>query len=69
MRWLADVSNLSLDWQELPGDYLNLATQRPITLEETRDLINRPLALARGFTLLESEGILSVARSPPSILP
>ena len=61
LRWLADVSNLSLDWQELPGDYLNLATQRPYTLLETRDTINRHL-LTRGFTLLESEGVLTVAK-------
>ncbi|MGN6545431.1 MAG: hypothetical protein ACTHK7_10320, partial [Aureliella sp.] len=59
LRWLADVSDLSLDWQELPGDYLNLATQRPYSLVETRDTINRHL-LARGFTLLEHEGVLSV---------
>ncbi len=54
LRWLAEVSNLSLDWQELPGDYLNLATQRPYTLVETRDVVNRHL-LSRGFTLLEAK--------------
>ena len=57
---LADASNLSLDWQELPGDYLNLRTQRDYTAEEARDLINRHL-LARGFTLLTNGEILSVA--------
>ena len=56
---LADVSGLSLDWQELPGDYLNLRTQREYTAEEARDLINRHL-LARGFTLLKSGEILTV---------
>ncbi|MCA9132133.1 MAG: hypothetical protein KDA45_03230 [Planctomycetales bacterium] len=61
LRWLAAVSNLSLDWQELPSDYLNIATQRPYSLAEARDLINRHL-LARGFTMLEHEGVLSVVK-------
>ncbi|MFY7874867.1 MAG: hypothetical protein ACOVQM_05430, partial [Pirellula sp.] len=55
MRWLAEVSGMSLDWQELPGDYLNIATQRKHTLDEARDLFNRHL-LARGFTMLEFDG-------------
>ena len=29
MQWLANISKCSLDWQELPNDYLNLTTQRP----------------------------------------
>ena len=41
LKWLADVSNMSLDWQELPGDYLNLTTQQQYTVREVRDLINR----------------------------
>ena len=56
---LADASGLSLDWQELPGDYLNLRTQRDYTAEEARDLINRHL-LARGFTLLRDGEVLTV---------
>jgi type II secretory pathway component GspD/PulD (secretin) len=62
LRWLAEASSMSLDWQELPGDYLNLATQRPYSIEETRDLINRHL-LARGYTMLELEGVLQVAKT------
>ena len=62
MRWLSEVSRMSLDWQELPGDYLNLATQRKHSLEETRDLFNRHL-LARGFTMLESDGIIQVVKT------
>ena len=59
LDWLARVCGRSLDWQELPGDYLNLTTQRGYTLEEAKDLINRHL-LARGFTLLENGEVLSV---------
>ena len=62
MRWLAEVSSMSLDWQELPGDYLNIATRRKHSLEETRDLFNRHL-LARGFTILEFDGIIQVLRT------
>ena len=71
LKWLAEVSQMSLDWQELPGDYLNLATQRPYTLEETRDAINRHL-LMRGFTMLDSEGVISVVKIAainPSMVP
>lgn len=62
MRWLAEVSGMSLDWQELPGDYLNIATRRKHSLEEARDLFNRHL-LARGFTMLEFEGTIQVLKT------
>ena len=62
MRWLSEVSGMSLDWQELPGDYLNIATQKKHSLEETRDLFNRHL-LARGFTMLEFDGIIQVTKT------
>ena len=60
LDWLAEISNMSLDWQKAPADYLNLTTQRPYTVAETRDLINRYL-LKRGFTLLCQDGIMSLA--------
>ncbi|HUG91036.1 MAG TPA: hypothetical protein VML55_09395, partial [Planctomycetaceae bacterium] len=59
LDWLASVSNMSLDWTELPGDYLNLVTRRSYTVEEARDLINQHL-LARGFTILRKGEVLSV---------
>ena len=65
LDWLATVSGMSLDWQELPGDYLNLITQRSYTVEEARDLINRHL-LARGYTLLVVNEVLSVAKTENS---
>jgi type II secretory pathway component GspD/PulD (secretin) len=60
LEWLADRSGMSLDWQELPGDYLNLKSKQRYTIRETRDLINLHL-LARGYTLLCSGEVLSVA--------
>jgi type II secretory pathway component GspD/PulD (secretin) len=71
LQWYADVSGSSLDWQELPGDYLNLTTTRKYTLAETRDLLNRHL-LARGFTMLGQGDALSVAKIDkldPSMIP
>ncbi|MEM8733239.1 MAG: secretin N-terminal domain-containing protein, partial [Planctomycetota bacterium] len=71
LRWYAEVCNLSFDWQELPGDYINLATQRPFTLEETGDMINRAL-LMRGFTILQDGETLTVAKVAdlnPSLVP
>ena len=61
LEWLARVSEMSLDWQELPGGFLNLSTQRAYDVDETRDLINRHL-LARGYTLLQNGEVLSVAK-------
>jgi len=62
LDWLATVSRMSLDWQELPADYLNLVTQDSYTIHEARDLINRHL-LARGFTILEKDEVLSVVKT------
>lgn len=62
LRWLAETSNVSLDWQELPSDYLNIATQRKQSLEDTRDMINRHL-LSRGFTMLELDGVIQVVKT------
>ena len=71
LRWLADASGLSLDWQELPGDALNLRTQHPYTIDEARDVINRHL-LSRGYTMLKHGELLSVVKIDklnPGLLP
>lgn len=71
LEWLAKISELSLDWQEVPGDFLNLRTQRSYTLDEARDLINRHL-LDRGFSLLRRGEVLSVVnlkKLDPSLVP
>jgi type II secretory pathway component GspD/PulD (secretin) len=71
LEWLAKISNLSLDWQEVPIDYLNLRTQRSYTVDEARDLLNRHL-LDRGFTLLKHGEVLSVVnikKLDPSLVP
>jgi type II secretory pathway component GspD/PulD (secretin) len=71
LEWLARISQLSLDWQEIPADYLNLRTQRGYTVDEARDLINRHL-LDRGFTLLKHGEVLTVVNTKkldPSLVP
>jgi type II secretory pathway component GspD/PulD (secretin) len=71
LEWLARISDLSLDWQELPADFLNLRTQRTYTLDEARDVINRHL-LDRGFTMLKHGEILTVVnvkKIDPSLVP
>jgi type II secretory pathway component GspD/PulD (secretin) len=71
LQWLANVSNQSLDWQELPNDYLNLTTQHSYTIPEARDLVNRHLQ-ARGYVLILSGEVLSVHKLDkldPSLVP
>lgn len=71
LQWLADISEMSLDWQELPGDFLNMTTQRSYTVEEAQDLINRHL-LDRGYTMLCQGELMSVVNTKklnPSMVP
>src|SRR5690606_31185751 len=46
---LARVSGLNLDWQQLPGDTLNLRSNTKYTAPQARDLVNQNL-LARGYS-------------------
>ncbi|MGY8770968.1 MAG: secretin N-terminal domain-containing protein [Pirellulales bacterium] len=71
LDWLSDISNESLDWQELPSDYLNLTTQRAYTVDEVRDIINERL-LTRGYTMLhQREGfvVVKVDKIDPAQVP
>ncbi len=61
IRWLKKVSGKSLDWQELPGGYLNLSTHREYTVDEARNMINRHL-LARGYTILIRDELMTVEK-------
>lgn len=62
VQWLSDISEQPLDWQELPSDRVNLTSPGRYTVEQTRDLFNRHL-LARGYTLLEVDGGLTVVKT------
>ena len=61
LEWFASVSKQSLDWQELPADFVNLSTQRRYTIDETRDLLNRAL-MSRGFTMISLGDVLTVVK-------
>ncbi|MBC7966762.1 MAG: hypothetical protein H7Z17_12665, partial [Fuerstia sp.] len=62
LKWIADASALSLDWQELPGDSLNLITTHEYKMDQARDLINRHL-LMRGFTMIVNGEVMSIVRT------
>jgi type II secretory pathway component GspD/PulD (secretin) len=71
LQWLSRNSKLTLDWQELPEDKLNLTTQTSYSLDEARDLLNMHLA-ARGFTLLrrgEVLGLVKLDKLNPALVP
>ena len=71
VQWLSDITEQPLDWQELPGDRVNLASPGRYTVEETRDLFNRHL-LSRGYTILELDGGLTIVKTAninPAMVP
>ncbi|QDT13794.1 secretin N-terminal domain-containing protein [Stieleria marina] len=71
VQWLSDITNKPLDWLELPGDRVNLASPGRYTVAETQDLFNRHL-LARGFTILELDGGMTITQTKdinPAVVP
>jgi type II secretory pathway component GspD/PulD (secretin) len=48
---VARVSNMNLDWTQLPGDSLNLRSAGKYTAAQARDIINQHL-MARGYAML-----------------
>ena len=71
VQWLAEISRQPLDWQELPADRVNLRSPGRYSVAETKDLFNRHL-LARGYTLLEMPGGITVAKTEginPAMVP
>jgi len=71
LEWAAKISNMSLDWREMPDDFANITTQRSYTVPEVRGLINRHL-LMRGYTMLCDGEMLTVAKTKdidPSLVP
>ncbi|MEM0924577.1 MAG: hypothetical protein AAGJ83_00935, partial [Planctomycetota bacterium] len=71
VQWLSQIADKPLDWQELPADRVNLSSPGRYTVDETKDLFNRHL-LARGYTLLELAGGITVAKTSainPAMVP
>ena len=69
--WYGIITGQATDWLELPGDYVNMAAARPMTLDETRGMLNQQL-LSRGYTILKQEGFLmvvNVKKLNPAMVP
>jgi type II secretory pathway component GspD/PulD (secretin) len=60
LEWLADVSDMSLQWEEAPAGYLDLTTRGRYSVDQVRDLLNSVL-LNKGFTVLRNGEVLIVA--------
>lgn len=59
LEWLADISDMSLEWEEAPAGYVDLTTRGRYTVDEVRDLLNSYL-LAKGFTVMRNGELLIV---------
>ncbi len=71
VQWLSDLSAEPIDWQELPGDRVNVTTPGRYTVAEVSDLLNRHL-LGRGYTILKLDGGLTIVKCDainPSLVP
>lgn len=62
IEWYSRATGREVAWQELPSGFINLRTQRPFTMKETGDLLNR-LLLARGFTILDDGDFMQVIKT------
>ncbi|QDS92155.1 Bacterial type II/III secretion system short domain protein [Roseimaritima multifibrata] len=62
LEWFAEISDMPLDWRELPGDHVNISSFGRYSLDEVRDLLNRHL-LARGYVMLRREDGLMVLKT------
>ena len=60
--WYSRVTGIEVEWQELPSGFLNVRTQRELTMPEIGDLLNRML-LARGFTMLDDGGFFQIIKT------
>ena len=60
LEWLADISDMSLQWEEAPAGYVDLTTRGEYTVSEVRDMLNSVL-LSKGFSLLRNGEVMIVA--------
>ncbi len=61
LQWLAIIGGYSLDWQELPNDYINVSSSKEYSLAEVLDLFNR-LLFDRGYTMVLQGQVMSVVK-------
>ncbi|WP_153558358.1 secretin N-terminal domain-containing protein [Roseimaritima sediminicola] len=71
LEWFAEISDMPLDWREVPADHVNIASSGRYDLDQVRDLLNRHL-LARGFVMLKMDDGLMVVKTEninPALVP
>jgi type II secretory pathway component GspD/PulD (secretin) len=56
---MAHASGMNLDWQQLPGDSLNLRSNTKYTVAQARDIVNEHL-LARGYSMLVNAKVSTI---------
>ncbi|HYM98583.1 MAG TPA: proline-rich domain-containing protein, partial [Aestuariivirgaceae bacterium] len=61
LEWLADISEMSLQMEEVPPGFLNLTSRGRYTVEQVRDLVNSAL-INKGYTLLVNGEVLLVSK-------
>ena len=67
--WYSRVTGREIEWQELPKGNVNLRSQRPMTMDETADILNR-LLLGHGFAMLDDDNHLQIVKSiDPAFVP
>ncbi len=61
LEWLADISDMSLQMEEVPTGFLNLTSRGRYTVEKVQDLFNSAL-INKGYTLLRNGEVLLVSK-------
>jgi type II secretory pathway component GspD/PulD (secretin) len=61
LEWLGDISNMSLQMEEVPPGFLNLTSRGRYTVDQIHDLVNSAL-INKGFTLLRNGEVLIVTK-------
>ena len=60
LEWLADISQMTLQWEATPEGYLDLAPRGKLEVSEVRELITSVL-LSKGYALMRNGDVLIVA--------
>jgi type II secretory pathway component GspD/PulD (secretin) len=61
LEWLADISDMSLQMEEVPPGFLSLTSRGRYLPEQVQDLVNSAL-INKGYTLLRNDEVLLVSK-------
>lgn len=62
LEWMADISEMTLNWSKLPTDKLNLKTKQSYTVPEARNILAGML-LVKGFVMMQDGEVITVAEA------